>query len=346
MKKQAVPTIQDVAREAGVSASTVSNVLNRRWKQTSKETRERILEIAARLNYQPNAMAAALRRRSSRTIGVVVTDILNPFYTAIVRAIQDEARRAGYQVILANSDDDPAQEKEALNTVKSKQVDGMIIVTTGGNHEAIKQARDSGLPIVLVDRDDPNLGLDTVHVDNMLAAENATRYLLDLGHRKVAIVGGPISGVPTRAGRYNGYVKALRDAGIETRPEYQAIVRGSIDNGRRVTADLLRLADPPTAILATNAFLAIGAMQAIHDRGLSIPRDISFAMFDDPIWATLCKPPITTVSQPTEEIGARAFQLIEGRLKKRRSADPQAVIMPTSLIIRGSCAPPQERRSG
>ena len=121
MKQKAVPTIQDVAREAGVSPSTVSNVLNRRWRQTSKETRERILEVARKLNYHPNAMAAALRRRSTRTIGVIVTSILNPFYTAVVRGIQDEARRHGYTTILGNTDDDPEQEREMLNALRAKQ---------------------------------------------------------------------------------------------------------------------------------------------------------------------------------------------------------------------------------
>ena len=187
---KSVPTIQDVAREAGVSPSTVSNVLNRRWRQTSKETRERILEVARRLNYQPNAMAAALRRRSTRTIGLIVTSVLNPFYTAVVRGIQDEARRHGYTTILGNTDDDPEQERDMLNTLRAKQVDGMLIVTTGGCHETIQHVSDLGVPIVMVDRGDPALNLDAVGVDNVQAAENAVGYLIGLGHRRIAIVGG------------------------------------------------------------------------------------------------------------------------------------------------------------
>jgi DNA-binding LacI/PurR family transcriptional regulator len=344
MRKKPVPTIQDVAREAGVSASTVSNVLNRRWKQTSKETRERIIKVADRLNYQPNAMAAALRRRSTRTIGVVVTNILNPFYTVIVRAIQDEARRAGYTVILGNSDDDPTEEREALTTMRAKQVDGMIVVTTGRNHDAIRRVWESGTPVVLVDRGDPSLRLDTVHVDNEAAADRAVHYLLDLGHTRVAIVSGLTTGVPTRSGRLNGYRKALSAARIPRHPEYEVVMASSIENGRKAVNRLLLLPQPPTALLLTNAFLAIGARHALNENGLVVPRDMSFLMFDDPDWATLSEPGVTSVAQPTEEIGARAFQLLEQRIRSRRQRDPQIVILPTELIIRKSCAPPPEHR--
>lgn len=336
MKQKAVPTIQDVAREAGVSPSTVSNVLNRRWRQTSKETRERILEVARKLNYHPNAMAAALRRRSTRTIGVIVTSILNPFYTAVVRGIQDEARRHGYTTILGNTDDDPEQEREMLNALRAKQVDGMLIVTTGACHDTIGQVSDLGVPIVMVDRGDPALDVDTVGVDNVQAAESAVRYLLGLGHRRVAIVSGLTSGVPTRAHRLQGYLKALEGAGITPDADYQQILATSVDHGSLAAGRLFDLKTPPTAILATNTFMSMGVIKEVQRRGLRMPRDVSFIMFDDPEWAALHTPGITTVGQPIQEIGARGFQLLESRIQKKR-AERQEVLFPTSLIIRGSC---------
>jgi LacI family transcriptional regulator len=336
-----VPTIQDVAREAGVSASTVSNVLNRRSRQTSPETCERILAVAGRLNYQPNAMAAALRRRTTRTIGVVVTNILSPFFTAVVRGVQDQARAAGYTTILGNTDDDPEQEREILTTFRAKQVDGMIVVTAGGNHQTIQQVHDSGVPVVLVDRGDPALALDTVRVDNEAAAENAVNYLLDLGHRRIAIISGLTTGVPTRAGRLTGYLRAQAARGIDVREGYRQIVVSSIENGRLAAERLLDRPEPPTAMVPTNTFLAIGAIRAIRQRGLRIPGDISFLMFDDPDWATIPEASFTTVAQPIQEIAARAFELLDARMKhKRPAAPPQDVIFPTSLIVRDSCAAP------
>jgi LacI family transcriptional regulator len=341
IQKRSVPTIQDVAREAGVSPSTVSNVLNRRWKQTSKETRERILDVARRLNYQPNAMAAALRRRSSRTIGVVVTNILNPFYTAMVRSIQDQARQAGYTTILGNTDDDPEQERDILNTLRAKQVDGMLIVTTGGAHETIKHVSQTGVPIVMVDRADPALNVDSIFSDNTAGAENAARYLIELGHRRIALVSGLTTGVPTRANRLQGYLKALESAGVPAPLEYREILQTSIENGRAAAGRLLSLPSPPTAILGTNNFLSLGVIQEVHLRGLKLPDNLSFIMFDDPEWAGLHTPGITTVDQPVEEIGARAFQMLEGRMKQRRPpGSPQQVVFAAKLIVRGSCGPP------
>ena len=322
-----------------MSPSTVSNVLNRRWRQTSKETRERILEVTRRLNYQPNAMAAALRRRSSRTIGVIVTTIMNPFYTAVVRGLQDEARQQGYTTILGNTDDDPEQEREMLNTLRAKQVDGILIVTTGGCHDTIQQVSDLGVPIVMVDRGDPGLNLDAVGVDNVQAAENAVAYLIGLGHRRVAIVGGLITGVPTRVHRLQGYLQALSAAGLPTPEAYQQILATSVENGSAAAGRLLDLPEAPTAIMATNTFMAIGVIREIQRRGLKMPDDVSFLMFDDPEWASLHTPGITTVGQPIQELGARAFQLLEARINKTKTGDREEVNLPTTLIVRGSCGP-------
>ncbi len=320
-----------------MSPSTVSNVLNRRWCQTSKETRERILEVARRLNYQPNAMAAALRSRSTRTIGVIVTSVLNPFYAALVRSIQDEARRHGYTTILGNTDDDPEQERDMLNTLRAKQVDGFLIVTTGGCHDTIQHVSDLGVPIVMVDRGDPALNLDAVGVDNIQSAEKAVVYLTGLGHRSIAIVSGLITGVPTRAHGLQGFLRALASADLLAPEAYQQILATSVENGSTAMARFLDLPEPPTAIMATNTLLAIGVIQEIQRRGLKMPDDVSFLMFDDPEWAALPAPGITTVAQPIPQIGARAFQLLEARMLKRKTGDREEIFFPTSLIVRGSC---------
>lgn len=340
MKKKSVPTIQDVAREAGVSASTVSNILNQRWKQTSKETRERILEVARRLNYQPNAMAAALRRRSTKIVGVVVTNIGNPFYAGLVSAIQDEARRAGYNIIVGNTNYDQDLERELVTALLRQQVDGMLVVTNGGTGDLLTHVHSSGTPMVLMDRSDPALDLDSVGVDNEAAAENAVAYLLALGHTRIGIVTGMTTGVPTRAGRLIGYQRALASRGIPVREDYIGTVPTSAEKGREVLDRMLSLDPPPTAFFITNASLALGALEAIRERGLRIPGDTSLLIFDDPEWARVQDPPLTAVAQPTAEIGARAFQLLLQRMTRKRPLERQTLLLPTSLLVRRSCAPP------
>jgi LacI family transcriptional regulator len=339
MKKRA-PTIQDVAREAGVSPSTVSNVLNRRWKQTSRETRERILKVARELNYQPNTLAASLRRRSTRTVGVVLTSVLNPFNTAVLRGIQDAARAAGYTIIVGNTDYDAGAEREVLAALRARQVDGMLVITNGGTNDLLTDIHESGVPVVLADRGDPNLALDTVRVDNEGAAQLAVEHLLSLGHSRVAIVSGLTTGVPTRAGRLVGYQRALTQRGIPLREEYQVVIPTSIENGHAAADALMDLEEPPTALFVANTFLAIGVLRRLRERGLHLPGDLSFLMFDDPDWATATTPALTTVSQPTQDIGARAFELLEHRMKHKREREPRTVILPTSLVIRESCGPP------
>lgn len=343
---KSVPTIQDVAREAGVSPATVSNVLNGRWRQTSAATRERILEVARRLNYRPNAMAAALRTRRTRTVAVVFTNILNPFYTAVLRGIQDEARSAGYSIVLANSDDSPELEREAIASFRAQQVDGLIITTTGENDDMLRTLSETGVPAVLVDRGDPELHLDTVRVDNVAAAREAVEYLLQLGHRQVAIISGLTTGVPTRAGRLTGYRQALHHAGLVSPAAYEQIWPTSVENGRLAAAALLSLPQPPTAIFVANTFLALGALALIRERGIDVPGEISLVIFDDPDWAPVMNPPITAVAQPTRELGATAFKLLEARLSRKRGAKVEDVVLPTSLQIRASCAPPRHSATG
>jgi len=340
MRKKNVPTIQDVAREAGVSASTVSNILNQRWKQTSKETRERILEVARRLNYQPNAMAAALRRRSTKIVGVVVTNIGNPFYAGLVSAIQEEARRAGYTIIVGNTNYDQQIERELVTTLLRQQVDGMLVVTNGGTGDLLNQVHSSGTPVVLMDRSDPALDFDSVGVDNEAAAENAVTYLIALGHTRIGIITGMTTGVPTRAGRLVGYQRALCAHGLPLREDYVSIVPTSPESGREVFGRMLSLEDRPTAFFITNASLALGVLQEIRERGLRIPDDASLLIFDDPDWARVQEPPLTAVAQPTAEIGARAFQLLLQRMSRKRQFERQSLLLPTSLLVRRSCAPP------
>jgi DNA-binding LacI/PurR family transcriptional regulator len=319
----------------------VSNAFNHRLLRISEVTRQRILAVAAQLNYTPNAMASGLRSRRTHTVGLVVTNVLNPFYTGMVRAVQDAARAAGYSVILGNTDDDPAQEREMIALFRSKQVEGILLVTTGGNERLIREVKLSGTPIVLVDRGDPKLKLDTVRVDNEKSAEEAVAHLIRTGHRRIGLISGPAAGVPTRAGRLRGYENALRNSGLEVDAAYEKLTTTAPANGYEAATELLRRDPPPTALFVTNTFLAVGALEAVQQAGLRVPLDISFLMFDDPDWARLVVPPITSVAQPVKEIGEKAFALLIERIRGRRRPVSE-IVLPTRLEIRRSCAAPRD----
>jgi DNA-binding LacI/PurR family transcriptional regulator len=343
MKKKTVVRIEDVAREAGVSPASVSNAFNRRFARISPQTREKILAVAARMNYMPNAAASSLRSRRTRTVGAVVTNILNPFYTAVVRGIQDAARHAGYSVFVCNTDDDARQEQEMLQLLQAKQVDGLLLVTTGANPK-LKRLAASGMPIVLLDRTQPSLQIDTVRIDNGRAAREAVEYLIGLGHRRIALLSGPARGVSTRMGRIAGYDAALKAHGLAACGEYKKEAPTDPESGWRATRELLDLKEAPTAIFVTNTFLAVGALEAIQERGLRIPADLSFLMFDDPDWARLVTPAITAIAQPTHEIGRTAFDLLRSRLTGEKSG-PRDVVLAARFMQRGSCAPAVPRES-
>jgi DNA-binding LacI/PurR family transcriptional regulator len=336
--------IEDVAREAGVSPSSVSNAFNRRLARISPETRARILAIAARLNYTPNAAASSLRSRRTHAIGAVVTNILNPFYTAVVRGIQDAAGKAGYSVFVCNTDDDPAQEREVLRLLSAKQVDGLLLVTTGANRK-LRQMVSHGMPVVLLDRKVEALKLDTVLINNEGAAQGAVEYLIGLGHERVGLLSGPARGIATRQGRIAGYNAALAANRIRSRDEYTKEVPTNAESGSQATLQLLDLPDPPTALFVTNTFLAVGALAALQKRGFEIPRDISFLMFDDPDWARVLKPAVTVIAQPTVEIGRSAFELLRSRLKGEKGP-PRSIVLDTRFVLRESCAPPPSRKRG
>jgi DNA-binding LacI/PurR family transcriptional regulator len=338
MADKTLVRIEDVAREAGVSPASVSNAFNRRLARISPKTRQRILAVAARLNYTPNAAASSLRSRRTHAIGAVVTNILNPFYTSVVRGIQDAARHSGYSVFVCNTDDDASQEHEMLQLLRAKQVDGLLLVATGANRR-LRQLVSSGIPIVLLDRKQVSLHLDTVRIDNETASHQAVEYLFGLGHRRIALLSGPAHGISTRMGRIAGYDTALAQNDIRPREEYKRQVPTDTESGARATRQLLDLRDPPTALFVTNTFLAIGALAAIQERGLRIPADLSFLMFDDPEWAKLVKPQITSIAQPTMEIGRAAFELLRSRLKGE-NGPPQEVVLATKFMLRESCAAP------
>jgi LacI family transcriptional regulator len=332
-----VVTIKDVAREAGVSVGTASQAL-RDSPAVRDATRRQVLAVAKRLRYQPSALARGLVTRRTHTVGLLISDIANPFFIRAVRAIEDGAQENGYNVILCNTDENPEKETQYLRVLIEKRVDGIILATTAGSLPAVRDVRWRRIPLVLFDRELPRVSVDTVKVDSVRGGRLATEHLLHLGHRRIAIIHGPLVR-STGVERLRGYLVAMQAAGI--RPDPSLIREGNFkqDSGRELTRQLLDLSPPPTALFCTNNLMTVGALQTLGERGVRIPADLSLVGYDDMEWWTLTHPPLTTVGQPVYDLGREAMRLLLAQIEGS-SRRPERVILKPELLTRESCGPP------
>ena len=332
-----MPTVQDVARRAGVSAATVSYVLNG-TRYVSEELRERVLRAVRELDYEPNAAARTLRSNRSYTIGLILPDLRNPFFTETVRGIEAVAQSRGYYVILANTDEDPAREATLLRILRAKHVDGLILAPAGGAHQGLEQLLQAQFPLVFLDRDVPGLTASAVMLDNVAAAQAAVRHLIDLGHRRVGMIAGrtPISSTLERE---TGYRRAFSQAGMAV-DEHLVVSGGStIEGGAAAAATLLERPAPPSALFVANNLMTIGALMAIDARGLTVPRDLALVGFDDFPWADVFRPRLTTVAQPLYELGHAAAELLLQQVASP-GAQPRRVLLSGTLVVRDSSGAP------
>ena len=334
-----MPTITDVAREARVSASTVSHVINE-TRYVSDEVKQRVHAAMEALNYQPNVIARSLRTRETLTVGVVVSDVTNPFFTSIVRAIEDEVLKQGYSIILCDTDEKPEREQAYLRLLMGRRVDGLIVAPSSGNADLLRSAIESGLPVVLLDRSIPGLTADVVLSDNESGAFDAVSYLIGMGHRRIGIVAGRLE-VSTGADRMAGYVRAIRTHGIPADESLIEVAKFKRDIAYDKTMKMLNRAEPPTALFVCNNVMTAGTMAALKAAGKKVPEDISVIGFDDSEWAALMDPPLTVVAQPIVELGTRAAQTLMRRISRGRVKTPRAVVLKPELILRDSCARPR-----
>jgi LacI family transcriptional regulator len=333
-----VVTIKDVAREAGVSVGTASQAL--RDRPTVREaTRRRVQSVAKRLRYQPSALARGLVTRRTHTVGLLISDIANPFFIRAVRAVEDVAQENGYNVILCNTDEDPVKETQYLRVLMEKRVDGIILATTAGSLRMVRDVRWRRVPLVLFDRELPRVATDTVKVDGVLGGRLGTEHLLSLGHRRIAIIHGPVVR-STGTERLHGYLLALRAAGV--RPDPELIREGNFkqDSGRELTRQFLDISPPPTALFCTNNLMTVGALQTLREQRVRIPEDLSLVGYDDMEWWTLTQPPLTTVGQPVYDLGREAMRLLLAQIGRDKARRPQRVVLKPELILRDSCGPP------
>lgn len=332
-------TIKDVAAHAGVSVATVSAVINEN-KYVSAELAQRVRSSIAALGYERNSLAQSLKKHASHTIGLIISDITNPFFTTLVRGAEDTAHAHGYTLILGNTDEDLVKEAAYLHLLRTKRADGLIVAVTAGSHEHLRAWPSQRLPLVCVDRSLVDLGLDAVLVDNVLGACQAVEHLIGLGHRRVGIITG-LPGITSTDERLAGYRQALAAHGLPIETALIAEGNSRVEGGERAARCLLTSGSSrPTALFVTNGQMVIGALKALADLGLACPEEIAVVGFDDFEWAMVLRPRVTTLRQPSYEMGRRAVLLLLERLRGH-GGKAREIRLPPELIVRESCGAQQ-----
>jgi DNA-binding LacI/PurR family transcriptional regulator len=332
--KSSVPTVKEVARQAGVSTASVSRALSGSA-GVREPLRTRILEAARLLSYRPNRAARDLRVRSSRAVGVLIPDIENPFFTSLVCGVEDVLSKTDFSLLLASYNEDPEQEARRLEVFRAEGVCGLIFAASRTPSGIYSELEKDGLTLVAVSRSQPRLRADEVTVASRDGAYVATSHLIKLGHKRIAMINGPTA-FPTARDRQAGYEDALRDAGMSMKEELIFHCAFKQAAGREAMEQLLNLSKPPTAIFAASNLLTLGALQAIHERNLAIPGQIAVVGFDDMPWAMSLRPPLTTVAQPAFEAGRTAAEMLLARVRDPALPRRQ-VVLETRLIVRSSC---------
>ena len=326
-----VPSIKDIARKAGVSHCTVSRALHHS-PLINPATAERIREIARRSGYVPNQVARSLVSRSTRTVGVVVTNIADPFIGEVVEGIESRANEHGYSVILASSHCEPELELRVVDGFSQRRVDGILVTASRVGAVHGKRLAGTNVPIVLINNQHPGAFAYSVGIDNLTSTRQLMQHLVDLGHRRIAYIGDRM-GYQSDEERLSAFRSALKSV------DPALILRGDgkPDEGERAAEKLLALPNPPTAIFCYNDMTALGALRAAALRGLRVPEDLSIAGFDDLFVASYTTPSLTTVRQPKKEMGSRAMSIL---LELLAGEQPESLVqLPGELIVRGSTGP-------
>jgi DNA-binding LacI/PurR family transcriptional regulator len=335
--------IIDVAVRAKVSSATVSRVLANK-PYIRDEVRKRVRLAVEELGYQPNRVARTLRVQSSQIIGLIISDIQNPFFTSLVRAVEDQAYAHQYAVFLCNSDENIDKESLYIDLMMAERVAGVIIIPTRETASSIKKMHDAKMPLVTVDRQIRDLDLDTVAIDNVKAAHDIVAHLVDNGHRRIgAILASPE--IKTGFDRFQGYLAALNERGIELDP---TLVRTGLpieSLGRQSVDELFSLPSPPTALFTGNNLLTVGALHGIKNRGLKIPDDLSLVAFDDMEWYSVISPTITAIAQPTYDMGWAAADLILNRIRDPNRPINKILLQP-EMFIRESVRKINDNKGG
>ncbi len=333
-----MPSIYEIAKKAGVSSATVSRVVNNS-SEVKKETRERVMKVLRQMKYHPHAGARSLRTKRTRAISLIIPDIENQFYPALARGAQDRARQLGYYMLLCNTDEEENEEILYMKMMREHHIDGFIITPAGSrvnneSNEYLLRLQKDGFPSVMIGHrlEEPQMDMVTVHTEE--SSYEAVKHLIRLGHQRIGLLAGPLSKGMSK-GRFRGYKRALIEHGIEIEENLVVETDLHLESGYERMKQLLSMVHRPSGVFAVNDTVAIGAMRAISEKKLKIPRDIAIVGFDDIPLASMVKPSLTTVAQPKYEMGRMAVELLINRIEKRVQK-PQRIRLKARLVIRES----------
>ena len=333
-------TLRDVARLAGVHPATASRALNEATRSlVTATTVQRVVAAAAELAYRPNPIARGLRTSRSFTIGVVIPDLTNPLFPPIVRGIEDTLNRSGYGTLAMNTDNDPARERTAIETLRAREVDGFIAATARRDDTALEELIESGIPVALVNRRMPDRRLPVAAVDDRDGVRQAVTHLAELGHERIAHI-GVSRALSTGHERYEGFIEAMRAMGLEPDPDLIVLADAFTEpEGARICGALLDAGRDMTAIVAANDLIALGCYDAMDDRGVACPAELSVVGFNDMPFVARFRPPMTTIRIPHYQMGVAAAELLLERIDSP-DAPPREVLLEPALVVRGSTAAP------
>lgn len=328
-------SLQEVAARAKVSIATVSRVLNKSDKVVAK-TRAVVEQALRDLGYRPSRVARRLRMKDGRAhlVGLIIPDIQNPFYAEIARGVEDAAYAAEYALLLCNSDENLEKERFYLDVMISESVDGVVLPPFDDSDAAVINLVKIGMPVVCVDRSLAKVKTDLVEVDNYRGAYEAASHLIEKGHRQIGLIEGRTH-VSTSRERRRGYLDALSEAGIPVRKDLIRAGDFRQESGRLLAGELLDLRKPPTALFVFNNLMTVGALAAVHQRGMKVPKDVAIVGFDDLPWAESLDPPLTVVRQPAYDVGRQAMEMLLKRIMEP-TRPPVTVRLLPELVIRRS----------
>lgn len=347
MTKRNLPTIREVAKIAKVSTATVSHVFNN-TRHVSDETKKLVLDAALKLNYYPSGIARSLSTNSTQAVGVVVVDVLNPFFANMISGIGEMLWGKGYNLLLCSTLEDPQKEKYYLQDLLERRVDGIIIAPTGVDQPLYEEIIRHDIPLVFIDRQPPKSYGPVVQIDNHQAGYISTEYLLKLGHRRIMLITrNPY--LSTVRGRISGYKQAIMDFGEEVDENLIEIIDFTHDSARQAVINALNSDKPPTAIIATNQVITLGVLEALNNHHIICPDQVSIIGFDDLPWYSLLSPPLTAIRHPINSICEKSVEILISKMDDSNyEVDPSGqkqadqlfsdILLAPSLIERGSCS--------
>ncbi|MFF2501029.1 LacI family DNA-binding transcriptional regulator [Peribacillus sp. NPDC058075] len=322
-------TIYDVAKEANVSIATVSKVINKNGR-ISEKTKRKVYKVMEELNYQPSLIASALMGKQTKTIGLFIPDLANPFFSELARSIEDRANELGYNVVICNTDYLIEKENKYISLLKQKSVDGFILASGFEKLKQVEQLMNEDIPVAIVARDFPMFPVNAVAVDDFMGGFEATTYLIGLGHKDIGIIARDVW---SNRERLRGYKEAMEINGLEI-PDFKFAEDTTIAAGEEVTKEFLKSKKPPTALFACNDLLAIGAIQAAKAQNVKVPDQLSVVGFDNTMIAGIVDPPLTTIAQPIQRMGQEVVNLMIKMIKGDKEKT-RLTLLP-ELVIRES----------